>query len=171
MHSERGRGTTFTILLPAAAPAAAKESSVVLPSAPASPQRFDVEVLVVDDDDGVRRVLVGMLQSLGVRPQQFDEGTAALTALATMPAERPIVMFVDLTMPGMEGHEVMRRARVVRPDLRIVLMSGHANSHVDQVARDLDPDAVLAKPFSLDHLRSLLAALAAPRGSPSRSSV
>lgn len=161
--SELGRGTTFTLRLPAAeAPATPPprgEVPVVLPR-PALP----ATVLVVDDDAVLRQMLQRMLTALGHASVGFGDGHALLAAVTEAPADRPLVMFVDLAMPGLEGDEVIRRARELRPDLRASLMSGHAQGLVEQVVEAIKPDHVLAKPFQMASLRSALAVLlATPR--------
>lgn len=160
VKSEPGRGATFTLLLPAAEAPVLAEPVVVLPSLP--PASRAALLSIVDDEDSVRRVLGSMLRTLGHEAAVFASGEAALHALAEHPNDRPVVLFVDLTMPGMDGAEVVRRARELRPDVRIVLMSGHAGSHVDRVSREVAPDQVLRKPFTLDVLRTLLASVLEP---------
>ncbi|MBL9077441.1 MAG: response regulator [Planctomycetes bacterium] len=165
VRSELGRGSTFRIELPGAAPpGATAEPTVVLPSLP--PPAVPATILLVDDDEHVRAILVRMLRFLGREAAPFGAGAACVQAAAAAPVDRPLVAFVDLTMPAMDGTEVLRQLRQVRPDARIALMSGHADSHVGQMASTLRPDCVLAKPFQLEALRATLGSLLNP-SSPS----
>jgi signal transduction histidine kinase/CheY-like chemotaxis protein len=154
VDSEPGRGTTFTIQLPTAAlDPVVPEPVVVLPSmAPPAGGR----VFVVDDEPLVGALLVRMLASLGRTAVAFADGQELLRQLALVPAAAPVTVFVDLTMPDLDGLEVARRIRSQRPNARVVLMSGHTADHLEQVGEALRPDAVLAKPFRLDVLRRVL---------------
>lgn len=162
-----GRGTTFTLRLPAAdpppVPAGEREAGVVLPWAPVV-----ATVLLVDDDAILRQMVHRMLTALGHVSTGFDDGASLVAAAALAPADRPLVLFVDLAMPGMEGDEVIRRVRDLRPDVRAVLMSGHAQALVEQVVAAIKPDYVLVKPFQLDALRAAFTAVLAPYASAVR---
>ena len=125
--------------------------------------------LLVDDDATVRQMLQRMLRELGRPSTAFADGPALLAALATLPRGGSILLFVDLAMPEMDGSEVVRLARECCPEVRIVLMSGHDQAYVDQMAGVLGPDHVLAKPFRFDALRAALdAALQVARPQPGR---
>jgi signal transduction histidine kinase/ActR/RegA family two-component response regulator len=163
--SAPGRGTTFTLRLPAvAAPAPVAEPIVVLPAMP--PPTAAASVLIVDDDASVRHMLATMLRQLGREATAFADGPSLLAALAKVLPGDPVVLFVDLAMPTMDGCEVVRRARECCPDVRVVLMSGHDLAYVEQMAREVGPDHVLAKPFLLE---SLQASLVSALGRASRS--
>jgi two-component system phosphate regulon response regulator OmpR len=79
-------------------------------------------VLVVDDEERVRSMLVRALTLLGYLTEGAASGYEALAAL-----ERDVydVMVVDIRMPGMDGVELMRRARQMYPDLSIIVLTGH----------------------------------------------
>ena len=156
VESEVGKGSTFRIELPSAACSerAPAEPVVTLPRAPSS--REGVLALVIDDDEHVRDVTLHMLRFLGCEAKGFEDPDPLLSAVTRAPAERRLLGFVDLTMPGVEGTEVLRRGGGARADARVVLMSGHTDAYVHQVAADAEPDRVLHKPFQLDVLRLLL---------------
>ena len=160
--SAPGCGATFRLQLPGAlAPVPALEPVVELPRPPAPAQR--TALLVVDDDGDVRRMLDRMLRQLGHSPDLFADGPSVLAALANVPPGLLVLLIVDMAMPGMDGAEVVRAVRQRLPSVRVVLMSGHAQSYVEQIAREVQPDHVLAKPFTLDALRNAIAAAAAER--------
>jgi CheY-like chemotaxis protein len=84
-----------------------------------------VTVLVVDDNPGVRATAVDMFQALGFEVYDAYNGADALNMLA---AHREIsLLFADVRMPGMSGTELAEEARVIRPDLKIVLTSGYVD--------------------------------------------
>ncbi|MCU0862426.1 MAG: ATP-binding protein [Planctomycetes bacterium] len=164
--SAPGRGTTFTLLLPAVAPPEPVAEPIVVLPAPSKPG-VTASVLLVDDDATVRQMLQRMLRELGRPSTAFADGPALLAALAELPSGGSILLFVDLAMPEMDGSEVVRLARECRPEVRIVLMSGHDQAYVDQMAGVLGPDYVLAKPFRFDALRAAIdAALHVDRPQP-----
>ena len=160
MASAPGRGATFTLRLPlvtfvADEPPAAP--TVVLPGMPPAARDANAEaMLIVDDEETVRETLVLVLRRITHSSVACADGPAVLAELARVPRSRPVTLFVDLTMPGMDGVEVTRRARALRSDVRIVLMSGHLHSWIEGVARDLAPDGVLTKPFTQQDVAELL---------------
>jgi PAS domain S-box-containing protein len=110
-------------------------------------------VLVVDDDADVRRFLVASLEGLGYRVEEASDGHAGLAALERFV---PDVMVVDFAMPGMNGAEVARAARVQRPDLSIIFASGYADTAA-LMSIDGGAVAVLRKPFRVEELEAVLA--------------
>jgi PAS domain S-box-containing protein len=150
--SKVGVGTTFRVVLPAAAPAI--EPSPV-ESAPTSLRRRRMRVLVIDDEaeigDAVRRLLDG--------EHQIDAVTDAAAGLARLEAAHYDVVLCDLMMPVMTGMELFRRLSEERPDVtgRIVFMTGgvfdtDASRFLDQVTNPR-----VNKPFDRETLRSLFA--------------
>ncbi|MBL8753091.1 MAG: response regulator [Planctomycetes bacterium] len=152
--STPGEGATFTITLPcASAPTPAVEVPRTVPAMAGSRRQI---VFVCDDDAAVRGMLARMLTASGVVAHVVEDGEALLVAVANAPASQAIAAFVDLSMPTMDGVEVVRRLRSMRGNARVVLMSGHPQTYVDQVAGDLQIDGVLTKPFMLDGVRAML---------------
>ena len=161
VHSEPGRGARFTIHLPLAeVEPAAQEPMVVLPAVP--PQPTFASMWVIDDEPAVRDMLVRMLRTLGHEATATGDGEAFLHAVSRLPAQQPVLAFVDLTMPGMEGPEVVRCLRELRDDARVVLMTGHSLDQLEQVAAELQPSATLSKPFHVGDVQRIVVDLAAP---------
>lgn len=163
--SEFGRGSTFAVTLPCASVEAATPA---IESAEPADVRVDATVMLVDDDPQVLEVLDRMLRTFGCAPQTFGAGSDLIQALDHVASSRPLLMFVDLEMVGMDGRQVVRAARARRPDARVVIVSGHAQSYVDQIAEQIQPDAVLAKPFDLERMRAALARVLEPSAAVSR---
>jgi signal transduction histidine kinase len=146
-----GRGTTVTMALPCAEQAAHAEVGDIAADTPAV--RGARTVLLVDDDNDVRAAVADTIIGAGHTCREAAAGEAALAMLADM---RPDVLVIDFAMPGMNGAEVARRARLIMPDLRVVFISGYADS--DALAAVTDGrTATLSKPFRTD---ALLAAIA-----------
>jgi len=162
VHSPETGGSCFTIRLPLA------EKDVVLPRPPAAGKgpRSDakaglpVPVLIVDDEHIVRLALKSMLAKLGVRAQDFATGVEALAFVEQLPEGQGCVAMVDLTMPEMDGSEVIEKLRAMDRPVRCVLMSGHADEYVKECASKLGMEQLLAKPFSMDRIREVVEELA-----------
>lgn len=158
VRSPEAGGSCFRIELPMA------EKDVAL-SRPAQAQKgarvrsddgLPVPVVIVDDEHIVRVALSSMLAKVGVRPQAFATGAEAIDFVEKLPAGQACVALVDLTMPEMDGSEVISRLRALDRPVRCVLMSGHADEYVEERAQELGMKEVLAKPFSLDRVREVI---------------
>lgn len=113
-------------------------------------------ILVVDDDPGIRSLLLDLLEEEGyVVLLAFD----GLHALAHLAEALPAVMLSDLHMPRMNGWELLRVVRARALPVRVVFMSAGAQVH-EEAARH-GADAALSKPFDLDQVLATVASLAA----------
>ncbi len=108
-------------------------------------------ILLVDDEDLLRGILAEALEDEGYAVVQAEAGDTALDVLRAEP--RINLMVTDIRMVGMTGLELATHARTLRPDLGIVLISGHFNA-------DTPPHRFLRKPFNL---ADLIAAVEAER--------
>jgi DNA-binding response OmpR family regulator len=105
-------------------------------------------VLIVDDDADVRAFLTSTLEALGYRVRAADNGDEGLRLLARA---KPDIMLVDYAMPGINGADVARAARLRNPALPIVFVTGHADTEALKTA--IEPGApVLLKPFGAREL-------------------
>ncbi|MDO8325175.1 MAG: response regulator, partial [Phenylobacterium sp.] len=138
IHSEVGKGTRVELILPAA-------SEVASAPAIAAPEPVLADgrrILVLDDDESVRQVLVENLRARGYVVFQAANGEDALNALADID---PDLFVLDFLMPGLNGAEVARRARQMRPHQKLLVVSGHLDSVALEGA--IEGVAILQKPF------------------------
>jgi signal transduction histidine kinase len=144
-------GTTVSVFLPRAAVLAEQQSTRLIDSTDERTSRS--VVLLVDDDNAVRGTTAEILENLGYSVIQAPDGEAALEFLER--GEMIDVLLTDVVMPGVSGPELARYARVRRPLLPIVFISGYADS-VDFVGEDLQP--LVRKPFRAMELREKIEA-------------
>jgi len=126
-------------------------------------------VLVVDDDERVRTVVSWQLEADGFAVTQACDGAGALSQIAT---DRPDLVVLDLSMPGVGGLDVLRRVRQSDngPPLPVIVLSGRSGETDRIVGLDLGADDYLVKPFSPGELaarvRSVLRRSARPAPAP-----
>ncbi len=117
-----------------------------------------MRILVVDDEPPIMTLCLKILGRLGHEVQGVTRGEEALTRLASGPVD---LLVVDYKMPGINGFEVVRRARSLHPELKVVLITGHGTREVMGEALGGGINGILVKPFTPDELASTInAALA-----------
>lgn len=111
-------------------------------------------IAVIDDDEGMRASLDGLLRSLGYRTALFESAEAFLGDGVGAAAD---CVISDVAIPdGMNGIELARRLAENRPEVPVILMSGCATKSCREEAAALGVDALLAKPFDDEMLIGFL---------------
>jgi signal transduction histidine kinase len=156
MHidSTPDQGTTVRLILPAAPPVAVPQDArgETAPTIPSPSANVATRILLVDDDPQVRRFIAESLRTLGFLVTDVASGEAALAALRQNAFD---LLLADFAMPGMNGAELVREARRVRADLRVLIVSGYANSA--ELENVLGDARILRKPFAVAELSSAVA--------------
>jgi two-component system cell cycle sensor histidine kinase/response regulator CckA len=168
-ESEVGKGTTFRVFLPrhiVEMPAvtdaklpdsrdvAAMDQSVGLAAAPEEPADLtgkSAVVLLVEDEEAVRRGGKRMLETRGYTVYEAGSGVEALDIMDELDGQVDVVVS-DVVMPEMDGPSLLRELRKKYPEMKFIFVSGYAE---DAFARNLPADAqfgFLPKPFSLKQL-------------------
>jgi CheY-like chemotaxis protein len=111
-------------------------------------------VLVVDDEPEVLDVLRELLEELGYEASSAASGEQAIAAMATT---RPQVVFLDLAMPGISGLEALTYFRQHHRTVPVIVITGAPGQESAQKARAAGAFDVLAKPFDMAALQSLVA--------------
>jgi len=153
IDSELGGGTTVCLYLPCR-PGSADQWSE---SEPASPEHGKVgeTILVAEDDDDVRDYAVGILRELGYRVIEASDGRSALDLLKR--SDQAIhLLLTDVVMPHMSGSELADAARLLRPDIRILYISGYTRDAIVRDGRLETGVDLLSKPFTSTTLSSKL---------------
>jgi signal transduction histidine kinase len=149
--SKPGKGTQIDMVLPAT------REDRKAPAAPApqdDPQRLVGSVLLVDDDAGVRLILAEHLRDLGLDVAEATDAEQAIELLEKRDGNPPEFVLTDLSMPGMDGFNLLGAIGERWPNIRVAVMTGNPRERVTQG----DPRvSVIHKPIDLGELKRLLA--------------
>ncbi len=155
IDSEEGRGTTIRLLLPLEVATAAVEEAEMR-EAPAGEGE---SVLIVEDEGLVRMLITDVLADLGYQPIEVGSADDALPILQS--GARIDLMVTDVGLPGMNGRQLAEIARRLRPDLKILFVTGYAETaSVRGEFLDEGMD-LIGKPFEYDALGAKVRAMIA----------
>ncbi|MGM0577474.1 MAG: hybrid sensor histidine kinase/response regulator [Myxococcota bacterium] len=166
IDSSPGEGTRVTLVCPAAespseagagSPGGLAESAPLPAQAPSTP----LEVLVVDDEEVVRTLLMDIATHEGHVVTGAEHGGEAWRLLAEHHYD---VLFLDVLMPVMSGLELLGRLRDTTPRPRVVMMSGKLTPEVEAAVRDHAVAEVLTKPFPMQRITEILRRLVREQG-------
>ena len=157
VYTEPGEGTSFKLYfprLPDGTAVPAWEAPTDAPVAAAQTVKQRERILLVEDDEDVRRYAAEALRDLGYRVEAAPQ---AETALALLETGTPFdLLFTDVVLPGMNGRQLADRARELRPHLRVLFATGYTRNAIIHHGRlDADVD-LLVKPFTPDALERKL---------------
>ncbi len=107
-------------------------------------------ILIVDDEESIRRSLAGILSDEGFEPVTASDADHALVALRSDPA--PALVLLDIAMPGRDGLDLLEEIHALAADLPIVMMSGHGTIETAVRATKLGAYDFIEKPLSVDKL-------------------
>lgn len=144
LHSKVGQGTTIEIYLPTIAADAEPETEVQVPI----PQGEGQRILVVDDEHNLVKVTAAMLRSLGYEVHSETDSRKALRLLRSDPGNFDLLLS-DVAMPGMTGDALAQQVLALRPDLPVILMTGHSDRVSQEMVRNMGGRKLLSKPLSL----------------------
>ncbi len=166
IETEPGKGTTFRVLFPALDPG---KAAPALPAASASgglDWRGEGTVLLAEDEETLRALGTQILRRLGLRVIAAADGMKAVELFQKHRKKIDLVI-LDLTMPGLDGGEALKKIRKIDPAARVVLSSGYSESELSGRFGGRVLAGILQKPYSLGRLRALLSRLLPPAGGAS----
>jgi len=114
-------------------------------------------ILVVDDDEAVRTVLMRTLVRAGLTVNVAGNGQEALAQFAVESGRFSLVL-LDFKLPGMDSKTLFRELRVHRPDIPVILMSGYGQQEAMENSSDNDYIEFLHKPFTMGVLTAKIRA-------------
>jgi PAS domain S-box-containing protein len=149
VRSEPGKGTVFEIALPQTSDPLENE----LPEAAWKENRGQEGILLVEDDEIVRRLVKRLLLRQGYR---VEEAQSAEEAVHVFERSRDAIdlLFTDVVMPGMNGKQLSEQLLAHRPNLRVLFMSAHAEDLVARYGMAGCTERLLQKPFTANELTS-----------------
>ncbi len=150
LRSEPGRGTSFRVFLPADVGGVPGEQAPAPPAAGAPRGRGEL-VLVVDDEEEVRRLVGSTLERFGYRVLLAAHGAEALERFAERRGEVGLVL-TDLAMPVLDGFALVRALEALAPGVRVVLSSGHELDAAGGGLEGPGSHLFLAKPYTVEAL-------------------
>jgi PAS domain S-box-containing protein len=152
VDSQPGQGTTFEIYLPRAedtetGTASGSEIQADLAAAPTGTET----ILLVEDETGIRELAAEYLQGQGYKVLHAVDGNDALR-IARGHEDLIHLLVTDMAMPNVGGRELAHRLRLVRPQIKVLFMSGYPDDPASENGKAEGATTLLQKPFSLDML-------------------
>lgn len=145
VSSEPGKGTTFSILLPAVGKTAEEEPKET------SFAHGSGHILVVDDEETVRRFLGRTLERLGYRVSLCQDGVSAVEFFKSHHQEIDLVL-LDMIMPNLDGKGAFTQLKKIDPDVRVLIVSGYSADKTAVECMRLGALGFIAKPCQIDEL-------------------
>jgi PAS domain S-box-containing protein len=147
--SELQVGTTVTLYLPRFRGTPEEEDAGEQPL-PEHGARRNEAVLVVEDEPVVRALIVEVLRELGYRALEAEDGPTGLAILESN--QRIDLLVTDIGLPGLNGRQIVEAGRQLRPNLRVLFMTGYAETAA-MASGFLEPGmTMITKPFAMDAL-------------------
>ncbi|WP_270167414.1 response regulator [Paenibacillus sp. SYP-B4298] len=108
------------------------------------------KVLIVDDQNGIRVLLVEVFSSEGYQTFQASNGKLALEIVRT---ESPDLVLLDMKIPGMDGLEILKHIKAINRDIKVIMMTAYGELDMIKEATDLGAVMHFTKPFDIDEMR------------------
>ena len=148
IESEFGKGTQFTLCMPRfAGDLVVDEADIAAAPRPSSEGEV---ILVVEDEPVVRSLIVEVLTDLRYRVLEAADGPAGLNILNS--AQRIDLLMTDIGLPGLNGRQLADAARIQRPALKVLFMTGYAETAAVADGFLQKGMAMIIKPFAMDAL-------------------
>jgi PAS domain S-box-containing protein len=154
VHSEVGHGTEFRILIPRVHAEPPKVTRLT-PVSTAAVVHGRETILLVEDEETVRRVVRRTLERAGYTVLEASDGESGLTVAGAHPTRIDAVV-TDLMMPGMNGRAFADAVTAAYPSLKVVFISGYADETVEQGGMNDETHAFVQKPFTGPQLLKVL---------------
>jgi PAS domain S-box-containing protein len=150
VESEPGLGTTFRVMLPVISATLESDRVVSLDD-----QGGNEHILFVDDEELLRESSRGMLERLGYKVTVAQDGHEALKLVSKDPAQFDLVI-TDQAMPGITGAALAKKLMKLRPDVPVILCTGHSDTVSSESARAAGIREFVMKPFSRREIGTLI---------------
>ncbi|MGW8959674.1 response regulator [Paenibacillus sp. NPDC055715] len=108
------------------------------------------KVLIVDDQNGIRILLMEVFGSEGYETFQAANGKIALEIVEKEP---PDLVLLDMKIPGMDGLEILKHLKTMNPDIKVIMMTAYGELDMIKEATELGALMHFTKPFDIDEIR------------------
>ncbi|ASR49621.1 response regulator [Paenibacillus kribbensis] len=108
------------------------------------------KVLIVDDQNGIRILLMEVFGSEGYETFQAANGKIALEIVEKEP---PDLVLLDMKIPGMDGLEILKHLKAMNPDIKVIMMTAYGELDMIKEATELGALMHFTKPFDIDEMR------------------
>jgi excisionase family DNA binding protein len=115
-------------------------------------RRGNFRILVIDDEPIIRELFKKIFDFNGYEIIAAENGAAGLQKLTDF---NPDLVFLDLVMPKMDGSQILKEIRAVKPQLPVVIITGYPDSECMNRVLEFGPITVLKKPLSIDDIKSV----------------
>lgn len=110
----------------------------------------DKKVLIVDDQNGIRILLMEVFSSEGYQTFQASNGKLALEIVRK---ESPDLVLLDMKIPGMDGLEILKHVKAIDRNIKVIMMTAYGELDMIKEATDLGALMHFTKPFDIDEMR------------------
>ena len=148
LQSEKGRGTRFTVLLPALSGGPEPRGAEV---SAAGVWLGSGTVLLVDDEETIRSLGEEMLQAIGYQVLTACNGREALEVFRRN-RDQIVCVLLDLTMPDLDGEQTFRELRLIHPELRVIMSSGYNEQEVTEKFAGKGLAGFIQKPYTVSEV-------------------
>ena len=108
-----------------------------------------IKLLIVDDQKGITDALNSFFEHRGFSVKTAGSGEEALEAIKK---DKPGIVFLDITMKGMSGLEVLAKTKVIDRSIKVIMLTVHNEKEIVDRAKELGADEYITKPFRIDYL-------------------
>jgi two-component system response regulator (stage 0 sporulation protein F) len=108
------------------------------------------KVLIVDDQNGIRVLLMEVFSNEGYDTYQASNGKLALEIVRNV---TPDLVLLDMKIPGMDGLDILKHIKNMNPDIKVIMMTAYGELDMIKEATDLGAIMHFTKPFDIDELR------------------
>ena len=117
------------------------------------------QILIVDDQTGIRRTMTGIIEELGFQVMEAEDGYHAIDRVKNT---RFDLVFLDIKMPGINGVQTFREIKKISPGSAVVMMTGFSVEDLVREALKEGARTVIYKPFQVEKVLSLVRSFVTP---------
>ncbi|MFD1992718.1 response regulator [Paenibacillus nicotianae] len=116
-------------------------------------EQVQKKILIVDDQNGIRILLMELFGNEGYQMYQAANGKAALEVVEK---DNPDLVLLDMKIPGMDGLEILKHIKSTHPHIKVIMMTAYGELDIIKQAKDLGAISHFTKPFDIDEMRNVV---------------